>query len=68
MKHMTLQRIAEVCRGIYYGPEELLEKAEYYLTHEHERREIALAGQRKVLHRFTHEKKLKELFKWVEGE
>lgn len=25
MKHMTLQRIAEACRGIYYGPEELLE-------------------------------------------
>jgi spore maturation protein CgeB len=54
--------------AMFRTPEELLEKAEYYLTHEHERREIALAGQRKVLHRFTHEKKLKELFKWVEGE
>ena len=26
MKHMTLQRIAEACRGVYHGPEELLEK------------------------------------------
>lgn len=53
---------------MFREPEELMEKAEYYLNHDHERQKIALAGQRKVLDRFTHERKLKELLEWVEGE
>lgn len=53
---------------MFRTPEELMEKADYYLTHEKERKRIAAAGQKKVLNEFTHEKKLKELWDWVEGE
>lgn len=53
---------------MFKTPEELMEKADYYLAHDKEREKIALAGQRKVLHKYTHEKKLKELLEWVEGE
>lgn len=53
---------------MFRTPEELMEKTEYYLTHDGERQKIASAGQRKVLDRFTHERKLKELLEWVEGE
>lgn len=53
---------------MYKTPEELVEKAAYYLTHEQEREEIARAGRRKVLNCYTYDKKLKQLMKWVEGE
>ena len=53
---------------MFKTPEELVEKAAYYLTHEKEREEIARAGRRKVLNCYTYEKKLKQLMKWVEGE
>lgn len=53
---------------MYKTPEELVEKAAYYLTHEQEREEIARAGRRKVLNCYTYDRKLKQLMKWVEGE
>ena len=53
---------------MFRTPEELLEKTEYFLTHDDEREAVAAAGQEKVLRCYTHEKKLKELFLWVERE
>ncbi len=53
---------------MFKTPEELVEKAAYYLTHDEEREEIVKAGRRKVLNCYTYEKKLKKLMKWVEGE
>ncbi len=49
-------------------PEELVEKAAYYLEHEKERKAIARAGQKRVLKDFTYEKYLKRFIKWVEGD
>lgn len=51
---------------MFRTPEELVEKAGYYLSHEKERERIANAGQKKVLQEFTYEKKLKKLMEWVE--
>lgn len=51
---------------MFRTPEELMEKADYYLAHDSERQKIASAGQEKVLNKFTHERKLKELLEWVE--
>lgn len=53
---------------MFKTPEELIEKVDFYLTHDKEREQIAKAGQRKVLNCYTYEKKLKELMDWVEGE
>lgn len=53
---------------MFKTPEELVEKVDYYLNHDDERREIARRGQQKVLECYTYEKKLKNLMKWVEGE
>lgn len=53
---------------MFRSPEELLEKVDYYLAHDKERREIARAGYNKVISCYTYEKKLKELLEWVEGE
>ena len=53
---------------MFKTPEELIEKAEYYLTHDKEREEIAKAGRRKVLNCYTYDKKLKQLMEWVEKE
>lgn len=53
---------------MYRTPEELVEKAAYYLTHDREREAIAEAGRDKVLRCYTYRKKLKELMNWVEGE
>ena len=43
-------------------PEEMLEKAAYYLEHEAERRQIAACGQRKVFERFGYGKVLPQMF------
>ena len=53
---------------MFRTPEELLEKAEYYLAHDKEREQIAKSGCEKVLSCYTYEKKLKQLMDWVEGE
>lgn len=42
-------------------PEEMLEKADYYLRHEEERREIALNGYRKVKKCYTFEHQLQKI-------
>lgn len=52
---------------MFRTPEELVEKAEYYLAHEKEREAIAAAGRRKVLNCYTYDKKLRQLMKWVEA-
>ncbi len=43
---------------IAYTPEDMIEKTAYYLKHEEERKEIAKAGQRKVLSEFSYDKVL----------
>ncbi len=43
-------------------PEEMIEKAGYYLEHEDERKEIARCGQQKVFERFGYGKLLPEVF------
>lgn len=45
----------------YSSKEELLEKINYYLTHEKERKKIAEAGQRRTLKDHTYEIRMKEL-------
>lgn len=51
---------------MFKTPEELVEKADYYLKHEEIRKQIAAAGQKKVLENYTYEKQLRELMDWVE--
>lgn len=53
---------------MYKTPEELFEKAAYYLQHDKEREQIARSGHEKVMECYTYEKKLKDLLAWVEGE
>lgn len=53
---------------MFRTPEELVEKAEYYLAHDKEREEIARAGHKKVLNCYTYDRKLKQLMEWVEKE
>lgn len=51
---------------VYYNNyEDLVEKVEYYLSHEKERREIAENGSYKVLHEHTMVKRAKEMIKNV---
>ncbi len=52
----------------YKSPEEMLDKVEYYLRHEEERKAIARAGYEKTLKCYTYDKKLKQLMDWVEGD
>ena len=47
-------------------PEELLEKVDFYLTHDEERRRIARAGHEKVISCYTYNKKIRELLRWME--
>ena len=52
----------------YYGSnEELLEKVEYYLSHEKERIEIAHNGYEKVKKCHTYQNRLEEMMKVVFG-
>lgn len=52
---------------MFKTPEELVEKVDYYLRHDDERKAIARRGQEKVLACYTYEKKLKKIMDWVEG-
>lgn len=52
---------------MFKTPEELMDKAEYYLMHDKERRQIAAAGYDKVTTSYTYENKMKELMRWIEG-
>lgn len=52
---------------MFKTPEELLEKVDYYLEHEEERRKIARAGHEKVIRSYTYDIKMKKLMNWVEG-
>lgn len=49
-------------------PEELLDKVEFYLTHEEERRQVARAGHEKVINCYTYDIKIRELLRWMEIE
>lgn len=51
---------------MFRTPEELVEKIDYYLSHDEERKKIAKAGQEKVLRSFTYEKKFRQLMEWIE--
>lgn len=51
---------------MFKTPEELVDKAEYYLFHDDERERIARMGHEKVLNEYIYEKKLKQLMEWVE--
>jgi spore maturation protein CgeB len=42
-------------------PEEMVEKAAYYLEHEEERQQIALMGQKKVREKFAYTRLLEEM-------
>lgn len=50
----------------YKSPEKLLDKVVYYMKNDTLREHIARAGQNKVLNEYTYDKKLKELFDWVD--
>ncbi|MDE6883118.1 MAG: glycosyltransferase [Lachnospiraceae bacterium] len=50
---------------MFRSPEELLEKVDYYLAHDRERRQIAEAGLKKVMRCYTYEKKMRELLDWM---
>ena len=52
---------------MFKTPEELVEKVNYYLGHDRERKQIAEAGHKKVITCYTYEKKLKQLMEWVIG-
>ena len=51
--------------ALYASPQELLDKAAYYLTHEEERRQIAAAGLRKVRELFSYEVRVKRMLELV---
>lgn len=47
---------------MYGSDDELMEKIEYYLSHEKEREAIARQGKEKIQKEFTYEKQLKKIF------
>lgn len=53
---------------MFRTPEELLEKVDYYLTHDEEREQIARAGHEKTMKDYTYENKVRELIDWIKGE
>ena len=52
---------------MFKTPEELVDKVDYYLKHDDERKAIAKRGQEKVLECYNYEKKLTKIMEWVEG-
>ena len=46
-------------------PEELVQKVDYYLKHDSEREQIALAGHKKVMNSYTYVQKMKSLIDWI---
>ena len=48
---------------IYKSMEEAVDKASYYLSHDDERRRIALNGYNKIREEFCYEKRIKKMFK-----
>lgn len=50
---------------MFRTPEELVEKAAYYLAHDKERRQIAINGSEKVIRCYTYEKKLQDMVEWL---
>lgn len=52
---------------IYSDYDDLMNKAEYYLTHEKEREEIALNGMRKVRENHTYDKRVDDILEIVCG-
>lgn len=51
----------------YVSPEELIDKADYYLRHEDERRDIALRGYRRTLGEHTYPRRVGQLLEAVFG-
>ena len=49
----------------YYSKEDMLEKIEYYLSHEKERQEIAEKGFRRTQEEHTYEHRLEEMFRQI---
>ncbi len=54
--------------ALYASVDELLDKAQYYLAHEEERREIAYQGFLKVQKSFSYESRVKQMLDIVEAE
>lgn len=52
---------------MFRTPEELVEKVDYYLKHEKERKKIARRGYEKVMSRYTYEVKMRELIAQIGG-
>ena len=50
---------------VYENIEDLFLKAQYYLTHEEERKSIALAGYERVKRDFTFKERLEKMFSQV---
>ncbi|MDE7183428.1 MAG: glycosyltransferase, partial [Lachnospiraceae bacterium] len=53
---------------MFRTPEELLEKVDYYLSHDKEREIIAKRGYEKVMRCYTYENKMKDIIDWIEKE
>jgi hypothetical protein len=50
---------------VYHSPHDFIEKMNHYLTHERERRDIALRGLRRTLLEHTYTQRLRTLFKII---
>lgn len=50
---------------MFRSPEELLEKVDYYLSHDEERERIAKAGQEKVLKCYTYRQMAQRILDWI---